>query len=260
VTAPELLQQATLELRFARDSALRLTPHLRLNLRLRQHLYSFSMYLSMIDYATGVIALRETDGAIAISSITRSVLDIFVDIENIQRDLRYCDYLEYTSNKETARMLRKAKLDQNPYFQSIKNDPEFNDSALSEAESRIAVLEPRLVARKLTTEQKYAQVNRTSEYDAIFRELSGEVHNSVETAISRRFEVDIEDGRIVPRAAAHIRFEFPCLVLIAEALVNAAEIVLKMCGHSTAAISEARERVAALEDEAVAAKRVQAQS
>jgi Family of unknown function (DUF5677) len=253
VTKPEILQRAEADLQFTRDCALRLIPHLRLNLRVREHLYSFSLYLSMIDYAAGVVALRGTDGAIAIASITRSVLDIFVDIENIQRDRRFCDYLEYSSNKDTARMLKKAKLDENPYLQSIKDDRQFNETALREAEERIAALEPQIQARRITTESRYGNVNRTHEYDAIFRELSGDVHNSVETAISRRFEVDAAEERLVVRTAPHVRFELPCLILIAEALVNASEIILKMCGHSTAAIGDARERVAALETDATAA-------
>ena len=246
-----LLDRAESELQFTRNSALNLIQHLRINLRRREHLYSFSLYLSMIDYAAGIAALRQTDGAIAVASLTRSVMDAFVDIENIQRDHRFCDYLEYSSAKDTARMLKKAKLEDNPYLQAIKEDPQFNDSALQEAESIIAALEPKLEARRITTESKYAKVKRMHEYDAIFRELSGDVHNTVQTAISRRFEVDGEKERLVLRSAPYVRFELACLILVAEALVNASEVLLKMCGHSTAAINEARERVAALEAEAI---------
>jgi hypothetical protein len=253
MTISKLVDRAESELQFTRNCALTLIQHLRVNLRRREQLYSLSLYLSMIDYAAGVAALRGTDGAIAIASITRSVLDAFVDIENIQTDHRFCDYLEYSSSKDTARMLKKAKFEQNPYLQAIKEDQQFNDSALQEAENTIERLEPQLEAQKITTQSKYAKVKRMHEYDAIFRELSGDVHNSVQTAISRRFEVDTEEERLVLRSGPYVRFELPCLILIAEALVTASEIVLKMCGHSTAAISEARERVAALEAEAIAA-------
>lgn len=249
----QLLDRAESELQFARNSGLRLIQHLRINLRRREHLYSLSLYLSMIDYAAGVAALRRTDGAIAIASITRSVLDAFVDIENIQRDHRFCDYLEYSSSKDIARMLKKAKLEENPYLRAIKDDHQFNEGALQEAEDTMKTLESRLQERRIRTETRYKNVNRMHEYDAIFRELSGDVHNSVQTAISRRFEIDVQEERFVLRPVPYVRFELPCLILITEALVNASEIVLKMCGHSTAAISDARERLAVLEADAISA-------
>lgn len=240
-------------LAFARDSADRIVASLRFNYRKRQHLYAVSLYLTIVDYADAVLRLRGSRGAISIPNITRAALDAYVDMENVIKDPAHCDWLEWPNDKEWHRLLDRAHNTDNPYFRGIKNSGVLLHEGLALHAKKIEELKKKGI-RKLQAHERYERVGRTAEYEAIYTMLSGDVHNSIITVVLRHFDIDTETETIRMRERSFERFEGACLLLIAEAIIRASELLLRLCGHGSAAVSDARQQLdrihASLPDEA----------
>jgi hypothetical protein len=245
----ESLEPTIQVLKTAIAAARRIAPALRFSTSNRSHLAAVALYHSLIEYSADMLRLCDGEGSISVPIIARSVLDGFVDIQNLMSNPDYLENLMMKHDREASKMLKEAG-EGNRFLKLIADDETFQKMG----NSYEASISERKAAghHKLQAKDAYDKAGWSAEYGALYNFLSGDAHNDIVAVLTRHFEM--HEGRPKLRDVCRPRFVEPSVSQAAECIVIASELLLRRFGHGTASIAEASTAVRARRDAIIAAR------
>ncbi|WP_019029214.1 DUF5677 domain-containing protein [Colwellia piezophila] len=181
------------------------------------------LFAAMVEQCQALGTLLEQHQFAATQSITRNVLEIYVDIINVKKEGNYVNYLwaEYYNREKE---LVKAKTKQKQY-RKLRND-------------RFSLYRPSQDFYCLTISEKFTQADLKDVYSSVYCILSAHTHSGVFSLLNRI----TEDGKsnklsnqcLFKKSPSEI--EFLSIPLITHYLLDACEIVAKGHGDEPLAI------------------------
>jgi len=192
------------------DRASKVVPHLRVDLTCPTDEYSLGLLLAVIDYGRSVITLANGKAYPAISIITRSCIEAYVDLVNICDHPLYWQHLFAVDTAEWKAFYDAAKRGDNPSLTAFAEDSSVEEGRKLYARQSQAVDASKI--QSLRVKQRFERAEMMHEYEAAYVLLCAVAHNNVSNLQSRYFFVDGErlglrqGGNEYPRP---LRYELP---------------------------------------------------
>lgn len=221
------------------STARRISAHLRFDPSNPTQLYAVSLYLTIIEYANAMILVQPTSSIIILPLVTRAAIDVYVDIENLAADPTFHESLQLTDELEWKKVLQRASGGDNPFLRSLFNDDAIMSEGRESHDRAIAELKERGV-RTHNARDRYTRVGREQDYEAVYAGLSADVHNGISAVFFRHFDSDSSAQNLTILTPPRARFGESCLIYVTHALVHSSDLLLKICGHGSAANSDGR--------------------
>lgn len=155
------------------------------------HITSVSLYGSILELGRSLLPLLTSESYSAIPIVLRSILEAYVDLENICKDPTYGYSMDIKALKEELAFLKEAKKDNNVYMGIIAEAPDLDERIAGiEAEKK------RLLDRgfkDLNKFERFSKAGLENEYRAIYNWLCCASHND-QRELQRRHLEKHEEG------------------------------------------------------------------
>jgi len=152
------------------------------------HQHTTSLYGSILEFSSTLIPLYRSEHYYGIPIILRTILEAYVDLENLCRDPKYGYSLTISSLKESLKFLWAAKSDDNVYMSIIAKAPDL-DQRIAEMEGKIEDLKAKGY-QDLNKRQRFEQADMEDEYKTIYNMLCSAAHNDLRTLRDRHLVLD----------------------------------------------------------------------
>ena len=158
-------------------------------------LHRMSLYGSLIEFVGGICTLLEKQATIGVSSLLRSFLEAYVDLENLLQDPGYVKNMEASNSAEWLKILKAAKAGGNPYLAGIEASPDL-DEQIRKHETSIQNLkkEGRSV---LNVFERFRNAKMEEEYRSLYNMLSSDAHSNMRALMGRHVEPTTKDFEVV---------------------------------------------------------------
>jgi len=152
----------------------------------RLHVSTVSLYGSILELGGSLIPLLDTEHYSTIPVILRSILEAYVDLENLCKDPKYGYSLEIKTLVEGLKFLREARNEKNVYLGMIAEAPDL-DERLSEMEAeKIRLIS--LGYKDLNKFERFSKAGMENEYKTIYNWLCCASHNDYRALRERHLE------------------------------------------------------------------------
>jgi len=150
------------------------------------HVNAVFLYGSIIELSGSLIPLLETEHFSAIPIILRSILEAYVDLENLCKEPKYGYSLELKYLNESLKFLKEARNAKNVYLDVIAKAPDYEErvSAMEAERDRLLALG----YRDLNRYERFVKASLENEYRTIYNSLCCAAHNDYRALRERHFE------------------------------------------------------------------------
>lgn len=173
------------------QKALDLSKDLRFDVKHPLHRNLVALYGAILEYADTLVHLISSGKTVAVPIVMRSLLEAFVDFQNLAEDANYGNIMEASYHKEWLRVLKSADGAENPYLAAIGKMPELEEQ-IKEHEEKLERLKKRGFGPALNRE-KFEKAGMLEEYLSIYNFLCSHSHNNIRSLIERFMEIDHEN-------------------------------------------------------------------
>jgi hypothetical protein len=156
--------------------------------------FFITSYLSLLELTDNLLFLIESKKHIALPMLNRSILETFVDIENLYVDNNYYKCMLFNMNIYNIFKLENAR-NGNPYFSDIASMSN-RDTTIDDLKRQNKSLTDDGIQR-LNIKQRFHKAGFDNEYEAIFKFLSDNTHSTLNALFYRHFERAEDDYQIV---------------------------------------------------------------
>lgn len=189
----------------------------------KKHPYHFNLvalYGSMLELSASILALIDQRFRTGIPSIFRTLLETYVEFTNLYNNKTYGYYMEASHIKAWLKLLKEAKLGQNPYLTTITELTNL-DALISGNEKLLKDLEMNGFT-PLPIYTRFEKANLLNEYRSIYNLMSGDAHSNIQALLDRHLEIkDNYDFNIVYFKDENISRFHPFIYSITNFLINA---------------------------------------
>jgi len=150
------------------------------------HVSTVSLYGSILELCGSLIPLLETEHYSTIPVVLRSILEAYVDLENLCKEPKYGYSLEIKSIIENLKFLKEARNEKNVYLGKIAEAPD-----LDERITKMETEKNRLMGlgyKNLNKFEKFHKAGLDNEYKTIYNWLCCASHNDYRALRGRHFE------------------------------------------------------------------------
>jgi hypothetical protein len=206
--------------------------------------HSVILLLALIDHGRSILALLIAKEYPGIPIIGRAAVEGYVDLVNLCDNRRYWMHLEADEVTRWTEYEQLARTGANRNLQPIVRFPRIDELRRYYARRRQEL--GRLDIGVLSIAAKFERAGLREMYDSYYALLCSETHNGAPNLLSRYVAMDQDTMRArAPgeRNRSQHHYEAPVALTTSEIIVRATERVLQLCGHGTAAMHEARERL-----------------
>jgi hypothetical protein len=158
------------------------------------HVNAVSLYGSIIELSSSLIPLLNSEHFSAIPVLLRSILEAYVDLENLCRDPKYGYSLEIKYLIENLKFLKEARNEKNAYLNIIAQAPDCEER-ISKMEAEINRL-IQLGYKDLNRFERFSKAGMKNEYRTIYNWLCCASHNDYRALRDRHFEVGEQGSTI----------------------------------------------------------------
>ena len=151
------------------------------------HMALVTLYGSVLEMSHAILVLVNGDAGIGVPIILRSLLEAFLDLNNLVETKSYGYHLDAGHWKEWIKILQEAKLGQNPYLEEISKSPDL-DQMLAEFTSKLNELTKKGI-KPLKQFEKFERCSLTAEYLSIYNYLCCDSHNNLRSLFDRHTEI-----------------------------------------------------------------------
>jgi hypothetical protein len=156
------------------------------------HLHAVALYGSILELSSSLRPLYLSEHYSSVPIILRSLLEAYVDLENLSKDPKYGYSLELSYLEEILKFLKEAKSDQNIYMTIIAQKPDL-DNRVDDFKTKIATLKGKGY-KNLDKFKKFQKANLENEYRTIYNMLCCAAHNNYRSLRDRH--MSFNNGRI----------------------------------------------------------------
>lgn len=150
------------------------------------HANAIFLYGSIIELSSSLKPLLISEHYSAIPVILRSILEAYVDLENLCRELKYGYSLEIKYLIESLKFFKEARNEKNAYLDIIAKAPDYEERLTKmEAEKKRLI---DLGYQDLNRFQRFSMAGMENEYRIIYNWLCCESHNDYRALRDRHFE------------------------------------------------------------------------
>ena len=158
-------------------------------------LHRLSLYGSLIEFAGGICTLLENQANIGVTSLLRSFIESYVELENLIRDPDYVKNMESSYSAEWLKVLKAAKAGGNPYLAGVAKSLDLDDQ-IEKHEGRLQEL--RKCGRPvLSIFAKFKAAGMEEEYRSLYNMLSSDAHSNMRALLGRHVEASGDDFDVV---------------------------------------------------------------
>ena len=151
------------------------------------HANAIFLYGSIIELSSSLNPLLVSEHYSAIPVILRSILEAYVDLENLCKDPKYGYSLEIKYIVESLRFLKEARNEKNAYLDIIAQAPDYDERLLSmEAEKKRLI---DIGYKDLNKFERFSKAGMENEYRTIYNWLCCASHNDYRVLRDRHFEL-----------------------------------------------------------------------
>lgn len=185
------------------------------------HANAVSLYGSVIELSSSLIPLVKTEHFSVIPVVLRSILEAYVDLENLCKDPKYGYSLEIKYLAENLKFLKEARNENNAYLEKIAQEPDYEER-ISEMEAERSRL-IKLGYKDLNRFERFSKAGMENEYRTIYNWLCCASHNDYRALRDRHFavgekgptfhffkEADIHDLEVFRNRCRAVTASFDC--------------------------------------------------
>lgn len=154
------------------------------------HLTVIQLHVSIIKLCGSIIILLEHEGKIGIPSISRTLMETFVEFKNLSNDRNYGYYMEATHLEQWLKVLNESKEGENPFLSPIGNMPDL-DKQIKVDEKKLEDLKNRGYA-PLSIKKRFEKAGMGDVYKSIYNFLSTDAHSGIQALINRHIDIDFK--------------------------------------------------------------------
>ncbi|VEL96883.1 hypothetical protein ALT761_01876 [Alteromonas sp. 76-1] len=154
------------------------------------HRLMVSLYCSVVENSDTLLVLQKKRKGVALPTVTRSLMEAFVDLKNLTNDKGYGYFLDVAYYKEWLRVTTAAKNPDNALLQELSQATEF-EQQVKEWEEKLDALKAQGYI-KLSQYKKFEKAEMIDEYASIYNFLCAHSHNN-QRALIDRYLVPNED-------------------------------------------------------------------
>ncbi|HET7176227.1 MAG TPA: DUF5677 domain-containing protein [Gammaproteobacteria bacterium] len=158
------------------------------------HRSCVSLYGSILELTTSFVILTDKGLLTGASVLVRSILEAYVDLENLTRDKSYLRDMEVSFAAEWLKILNEAAHGKNPYLGKLSEVPDLAE-AIQKWEKKKAELESQ-GGRALRHLEKFQKANLENEYRSVYNDLCSKAHNNLRALFDRHSEMGEDDFSI----------------------------------------------------------------
>jgi len=150
------------------------------------HISTVSLYGSILELCGSLIPLLETEHYSTIPVVLRSILEAYVDLENLCKEPKYGYSLEIKYLTENLKFLKEARNEKNVYLGIIAEAPD-----LEERISKMEAEKSRLIGlgyKDLNKFERFSKAGLETEYKTIYNWLCCATHNDYRALRERHLE------------------------------------------------------------------------
>jgi Family of unknown function (DUF5677) len=150
------------------------------------HISTVSLYGSILELGGSLIPLLETEHYSTIPVVLRSILEAYVDLENLCKDPKYGYSLEIKTLVEGLKFLREARNEKNVYLGIIAEAPDLDERLTGmEAEKNRLI---GLGYKDLNKFERFSKAGLENEYRTVYNWLCCAAHNDYRALRERHLE------------------------------------------------------------------------
>jgi len=187
--------QAFQLLREMHKLAVREAAHLRFDKRNERDRNLVAVYCSLIELTSGIIVLISQRASACVPIAFRSLLEAFVDFQNLVKDPNYSQHLQAAHISEWLRLQGAATGGENPYLASLADLPELSADQQRNRET-LAELASRGY-KALSHFERFVRAGMEHEYRSIYNMVCSYSHNNLRALIDRHIEMSGDDFELV---------------------------------------------------------------
>lgn len=177
------------------ERLLRLSTDLCFNKRDPVDLHRVALYCTLLELAGCMIHLIEHKCWTGVPSLFRAFLEAAVELLNLMKDAEYIDHMLASYVDQWLKVLQEAKKGTNPYLVSIAASQDL-DKQIADDEKQLGELKAR-GKQPLTAFKRFERANMVDEYRSLYNFLSCDSHSNIRALISRHFEREDNDFKVV---------------------------------------------------------------
>lgn len=176
-------------LRYSVSACTELARSLRFDKTHKWHVNLLLLYGSVLEIAASICILIEEKSPIGIPILLRSMLEAFLDFNNLKVDRNYGYRMDATHIKEWIKLLKASK-DGNPYLVGLTNSKNIVD-VLSDYEKQFEELINEGY-KPLQVFEKFKLANLNQEYLSFYNCLCCDTHNNIRSLILRHADITVD--------------------------------------------------------------------
>jgi hypothetical protein len=168
----------------------RLIPALKREKPAPKDAYLIALHHSIVQFTDALILLFDERKYILVPATVRSILETYVDFNNICDDEKYIEEMEISNNINIIKRLNLAKEGKNPYLVGIATIENI-DEIIKALSAKVANMKGRLV------KDGFDKAKLSDEYVGLYKHLSENSHSTLGALYYRHFEKDGDSFAIV---------------------------------------------------------------
>jgi len=150
------------------------------------HVSTVSLYGSILELCGSLIPLLETEHYSTIPVVLRSILEAYVDLENLCIEPTYGYSLEIKSLIENLKFLKEARNEKNIYLGIIAEAPDLDERISNMEKEKIRLMG--LGYKDLNKFERFHKAGLDNEYKTIYNWLCCAAHNDYRALRDRHLE------------------------------------------------------------------------
>src|SRR3989304_6690450 len=151
------------------------------------HANAVSLYGSVIELSSSLIPLLATEHFSAIPVVLRSILEAYVDLENLCKDPKYGYSLEIKYLAESLKFLKEAKNEKNEYLEIIAHASDYDERVSKMEAERNRLIQ--LGYKDMNRFERFSKAGMENEYRTIYNWLCCASHNDYRALRDRHFTI-----------------------------------------------------------------------
>lgn len=165
-----------------------------------------SLYLSLLELSGAFLLLIEQRRHVLLPSTMRSILEAYVDYENLRKDGSYLTDMEYYHLGQHIKILEAGKAGTNLFVSDIAKLEDLEQRVKDQKERRIQLRKGK--AKSYRMNERFSKAGLADWYDGLYGFLSANTHACISSIFHRQF---VQDGKSV--CIVHDRMLSPDLMI-----------------------------------------------
>lgn len=171
------------------DETIKCLCGLRFDKRLHRDGLLVALHASLIERSGAILLLARNGASYGIASLFRSVLENYVEFQNLSSDPSYINFILFRHHSEWSKLLNNAA--NNPFL-GLLSATGRDKSALRIHQLKLEELKQKGY-RKLSAEDRFKRAGLEHEYRSIYALESSEIHSDLSNLIRGHLSVEDEE-------------------------------------------------------------------